>query len=240
MSSRPDYRKRERSRERDDKERDADRAKERDRHHRSGRGREDGRRRSSRSRSPPRSNRRDYERRDYRRERDDDRRERAEREHKKRDDRDHDREREYKRDRGERKTTVRREDEKAPPRQDEPPVPKNSLAKFFESVEPPVTSDKQGNEAKDETIVEEGEEMDAVNDDDAGMMAAMGMGGFGSTKGKHVAGNQEGGVDIKKIRTWRQYMNRYALFCFTNAQQCFLLIFAGVAVSTGMVTEIAK
>ncbi|KIL68602.1 hypothetical protein M378DRAFT_893492 [Amanita muscaria Koide BX008] len=96
----------------------------------------------------------------------------------------------------------------APPRQDEPPVPKNSLAKFFESVEPPVTSDKQGNEAKDETIVEEGEEMDAVNDDDAGMMAAMGMGGFGSTKGKHVAGNQEGGVDIKKIRTWRQYMNR--------------------------------
>lgn len=50
--------------------------------------------------------------------------------------------------------------------------------------------------------------MDAVNEDDDAMMAMMGMSGFGSTKGKQVAGNQEGVVDIKKIRTWRQYMNR--------------------------------
>ena len=63
-----------------------------------------------------------------------------------------------------------------------------------------------------------------MNDDDAGMMAAMGLTGFGSTKvrtlvnfsslqltpsqGKHVEGNQEGATDVKKIRTWRQYMNR--------------------------------
>jgi len=40
------------------------------------------------------------------------------------------------------------------------------------------------------------------------MMSAMGIAGFGSTKGKQVEGNQEGGVKIKKIRTWRQYMNR--------------------------------
>lgn len=72
---------------------------------------------------------------------------------------------------------------------------------------------------------EEGEEMDAVNDDDAAMMAMMGMTGFGSTKvclntntsanqrsdleqGKPVEGNQEGAVEVKKVRTWRQYMNR--------------------------------
>ncbi|KAG8892704.1 hypothetical protein FRC01_013988 [Tulasnella sp. 417] len=39
-------------------------------------------------------------------------------------------------------------------------------------------------------------------------MAAMGFGGFGTTKGKEVGGNQEGGAFIKKQRTWRQYMNR--------------------------------
>jgi len=59
---------------------------------------------------------------------------------------------------------------------------------------------------------EEGEEMDqdgsGEDDEDAAMMAMMGMGGFGSTKGKQVQGNQEGGVNIKKPRTWRQYMNR--------------------------------
>lgn len=55
---------------------------------------------------------------------------------------------------------------------------------------------------------EEGEEMDATNADDEAMMAAMGLASFGSTKGKHVDGNQEGTANIKKIRTWRQYMNR--------------------------------
>ncbi|KAG6865027.1 hypothetical protein C0991_005573 [Blastosporella zonata] len=55
---------------------------------------------------------------------------------------------------------------------------------------------------------DEGEVMDAENDDDAAMMAMMGLAGFGSTKGKAVEGNQEGAVDVKKQRTWRQYMNR--------------------------------
>lgn len=52
---------------------------------------------------------------------------------------------------------------------------------------------------------EEGED---VEEADQAMMAAMGFGGFGSTKAKHVEGNQEGAVHIKKQRTWRQYMNR--------------------------------
>lgn len=75
---------------------------------------------------------------------------------------------------------------------------------------------------------EEGEEMDDTNEDDAAMMAMMGMAGFGSTKvcvmvmipimegslcvkGKLVEGNQEGGASVKKVRTWRQYMNRYLI-----------------------------
>jgi len=52
------------------------------------------------------------------------------------------------------------------------------------------------------------EDMDAVGDDDAAIAEMMGFGGFGSTKGKAVEGNQHGAVDIKKQRTWRQYMNR--------------------------------
>lgn len=42
------------------------------------------------------------------------------------------------------------------------------------------------------------------------MMAMMGLPvqGFGTTKGKHVEGNQEGAANVKKMRTWRQYMNR--------------------------------
>lgn len=56
---------------------------------------------------------------------------------------------------------------------------------------------------------EDGEAMDdIVDDDEQAMMTMMGVSGFGSTKGKHVTGNQEGGVNIKKERTWRQYMNR--------------------------------
>lgn len=40
----------------------------------------------------------------------------------------------------------------------------------------------------------------------------MTMGGSScEPQGKHVDGNQEGGVDIKKMRTWRQYMNRCAI-----------------------------
>ena len=71
--------------------------------------------------------------------------------------------------------------------------------------------------------------MDVINHEEEAMMAAMGVSSFGSTKvglcqalffcaitiilsqGKKVVGNQEGAANIKKIRTWRQYMNRCAL-----------------------------
>lgn len=50
--------------------------------------------------------------------------------------------------------------------------------------------------------------MDVPNSDDEAMLGMMGMTGFGSTKGQHVQGNQDGGANVKKSRTWRQYMNR--------------------------------
>ncbi|CDR99480.1 hypothetical protein [Sporisorium scitamineum] len=40
------------------------------------------------------------------------------------------------------------------------------------------------------------------------MAAMMGFGGFGTTKGKKVSGNTAGAAEVKKERTWRQYMNR--------------------------------
>jgi len=36
----------------------------------------------------------------------------------------------------------------------------------------------------------------------------MGFGGFSTTKGTHVEGNQIGAAKVNKQRTWRQYMNR--------------------------------
>lgn len=43
-------------------------------------------------------------------------------------------------------------------------------------------------------VGEEGEEMDATNDDDAAMMAMMGLSGFGTTKVRKVLPNHRGSV----------------------------------------------
>jgi len=74
--------------------------------------------------------------------------------------------------------------------------------------------------------------METANEDTEAMMTAMGMAAFASTKvslstislslsfpiflkGKHVTGNQEGAANVKKSRTWRQYMNRSVSFLFS-------------------------
>ncbi|KAL7425192.1 hypothetical protein Q5752_000880 [Cryptotrichosporon argae] len=50
---------------------------------------------------------------------------------------------------------------------------------------------------------------DEEQDEEAAAMANMlGFGGFGTTKNKTVEGNVEGGANVHKQRTWRQYMNR--------------------------------
>jgi len=48
-------------------------------------------------------------------------------------------------------------------------------------------------------VIEEGEEMDAINEDDSAMMAMMGMSGFGTTK------------------VWSPFL----LFCMNNLLYCF-------------------
>ncbi|KAH0584361.1 hypothetical protein H2248_009901 [Termitomyces sp. 'cryptogamus'] len=217
MSSRPsEHRRRDRSWERED----------RDRYSRSSRSgglrntHDEGRRRLSRSRSPRRGGDRDRRPSD-RRERDGDRRDR---------DRDWNRDRDRERDRdrrddrgGKRKDDDRdrRDDRRDPPRKERTedssyrPLDEGTRSSQpFKAAMPtniadatiePVTSRLNLDpDAPDE----EGEAMDAENDDDATMMAAMGLSGFGSTKGKSVEGNQDGAVFLKKQRTWRQYMNR--------------------------------
>lgn len=78
-----------------------------------------------------------------------------------------------------------------------------------------LNPDSQSPEPGEE--IEDAQEGAGADDDEAAMMAMMGMSGFGSTKGKHVEGNQEGAVDVKKMRTWRQYMNRYVLLMLYSA-----------------------
>lgn len=46
----------------------------------------------------------------------------------------------------------------------------------------------------------------------AAMQAMMGLGGFGSTKGQKVAGNDVGAVRKGKKSEYRQYMNRQGGF----------------------------
>lgn len=53
-----------------------------------------------------------------------------------------------------------------------------------------------------------------VEDDDdmAAMQAMMGFGGFGTTKGQKIAGNDVGAVRKEKKTEYRQYMNRQGGF----------------------------
>ncbi|KAF8232324.1 DUF1777-domain-containing protein [Tricholoma matsutake] len=232
MSSRSDHRRRQRSWERDDRDRDHDRHFRGDRRSGGTRGRHDeGRRRSSRSRSPRNRERHGGpDRRDHRRDWEDDRRDRGERDRRDRrdskDTRRKDDGREHGIHREDRKSTPRKEDTTKQLREEDgshnrpaaTPVFSASMSEHnnetdgpggtpSKSQSQPSTRPNLDPDASDEGD-EEGEEMDVVNHDDAAVMVMMGLTGFGSTKGKQVEGNQEGAVHVKKVRTWRQYMNR--------------------------------
>lgn len=60
-------------------------------------------------------------------------------------------------------------------------------------------------EEDDDDDIEVDPELDA-------MQAMMGFGGFGSTKGKKIAGNDVGAVRKEKRTEYRQYMNRQGGF----------------------------
>lgn len=61
---------------------------------------------------------------------------------------------------------------------------------------------------------EDVEEEDIVVEDDglSAMQAMMGFGGFGTTKGTHIPGNNAGAVRKEKKTEYRQYMNRLGGF----------------------------
>ncbi|KAJ7219146.1 hypothetical protein GGX14DRAFT_434785 [Mycena pura] len=218
-------RRRDKSWERDDRD-SRDRDRDRDRRRGGGSHRDEPRRRSSRSRSPRRNDRdrrnsgtcfplslfnilTRADRRDYRY---DDRRESDRRRKDDGRDRDHDQARSRPRKDGERDSPKSR----SPAASRDPEHPGKDAARIEPDPQKRLNLDPDAPEGH----IEEGEEMD----DDAGMMAMMGLNGFGSTKvgtlsqlrvephccwqGKHIDGNQEGTAFIKKERTWRQYMNR--------------------------------
>ncbi|BEI96550.1 hypothetical protein CcaverHIS631_0201390 [Cutaneotrichosporon cavernicola] len=71
------------------------------------------------------------------------------------------------------------------------------------------TEDGQKIEPKAEEPEEEAPAENAdVDDETRAMQAMMGFGGFGTTKGTEIDGNDVGTVKVNKKREWRQYMNR--------------------------------
>lgn len=70
-------------------------------------------------------------------------------------------------------------------------------------------NDDEGAEPMDEDEEDIDVEDDGMDDD---MAAMMGFGGFGTTKGKKVAGNNLGAVRKEKKTEYRQYMNRVGGF----------------------------
>ncbi|XP_067943046.1 U4/U6.U5 small nuclear ribonucleoprotein 27 kDa protein-like isoform X2 [Watersipora subatra] len=61
---------------------------------------------------------------------------------------------------------------------------------------------------KDEKKRFTAEDFAGKTEEEIEMMKCMGFGGFDSTKGKKVEGNDVGAVHVKLKRTYRQYMNR--------------------------------
>lgn len=64
----------------------------------------------------------------------------------------------------------------------------------------------------DEDDVDEDDELVVEDDGLSAMQAMMGFGGFGTTKGSHIPGNNTGGVRKEKKTEYRQYMNRVGGF----------------------------
>lgn len=60
--------------------------------------------------------------------------------------------------------------------------------------------------------MDEDDDLDVEDDGMGDMAAMMGFGGFGSTKGKKVVGNNVGAVSKEKKTEYRQYMNRQGGF----------------------------
>ncbi|PON26935.1 hypothetical protein TGAM01_v204436 [Trichoderma gamsii] len=90
------------------------------------------------------------------------------------------------------------------------PSPRRDRDRDSNRKNAPPSPSKMDQDEYDEDIEVEGQ----GDDDDglASMQALMGFGGFGTTKGKKVAGNNAGGVRKEKKSEYRQYMNRQGGF----------------------------
>lgn len=75
---------------------------------------------------------------------------------------------------------------------------------------PPRAADERMDE--DGGAGESDPEVDVDEDGGDDMAALMGFGGFGTTKGKKVVGNNAGAVQKEKKTEYRQYMNRQGGF----------------------------
>ena len=75
---------------------------------------------------------------------------------------------------------------------------------------------EEGEEGYRDEDEDDDDDVEVVAADDDGSLAAMqammGFGGFGSTKGTRVAGNNVGAVRKEKKTEYRQYMNRVGGF----------------------------
>ncbi|SPO36335.1 uncharacterized protein PSFLO_01806 [Pseudozyma flocculosa] len=69
-----------------------------------------------------------------------------------------------------------------------------------------ASSKEEAGQPEDGEVEDTGDAAAGPSEED--MMAMLGFGGFGTTKGKKVAANEAGAAEVKKERTWRQYMNR--------------------------------
>ncbi len=80
------------------------------------------------------------------------------------------------------------------------------------SAEPPKAKQQQQTATASTAHAPRLGDEDEGDDDMAAMQAMMGFGGFGTTKGQKVAGNNTGSVHKDKKTEYRQYMNRQGGF----------------------------
>jgi hypothetical protein len=110
-----------------------------------------------------------------------------------------------------------------------------------QNQQPSNLQDRETNNG-DETGEAKEEDEDDDNDE-LRTMAMMGFGGFDSTKGKHVEGNQSGASKTNKQRTWRQYMNRCVRGISAGHGAVILILFLSsldVAVLIGQLMSYSK
>ncbi|KAL2207585.1 hypothetical protein CC79DRAFT_756157 [Sarocladium strictum] len=100
------------------------------------------------------------------------------------------------------------------PRADQKPqsTSRNSRRSPSPGADLPDTNERMDEDNDRSPKAGEEEPEEELDEDEAAMQAMMGFGGFGTTKGKKVAGNNAGAIKKEKKTEYRQYMNRVGGF----------------------------